>query len=564
MKFFYLFILLLGQSIILWAQQTQESVAEKLQTQLALFPQEKLYLHLEKAVYAPGEQVRFRAYLVDAASHQPVTKSGYVYVELIDREERMVSWAKVRADSLQLFHGYLSLPEALEAGNYRIQGYTAYMKNQGNDKYLFRHTIQVQAEMCPVAEREEEPLAQEAFALQVKEDSDKITMDVVQSDGAVYPADSLYLLLHTRGELLYWASWQPGQEPFRLEKDSLPAGLSQLLLLDGKHRLLSERLLVMKQKKHEQIQVTAERKGERVTLHFSLLDSTMVASDNYVSIAVVAGRKRAECPSTILSSLLLTSELLEEVPSDGDLQVLHQSWKRYDMEAILTNCYVVPHTTYEPVSLEDNRLQVATLSDKEIKRKASSEKNFSHYQQYCSSFLSKKDIQKRGVTTTDELLVRLPGMLKYRNFFRAMSDGTTPTGDGCMVVVNDEVMQPYFDINKIEPSAITFMGVISGPQMAMFGSEGSPITDRDNFTMALQHALVISTRSADVQPKKRQKLSKVERREEETALYWNPVVKLEKEFSVSFDLSASQKSYQVILEGVLEDGRIVCVDMKPQ
>lgn len=41
----------------LCARRTAEIVAEKLQTQLALFPQEKLYLHLDKQVYAPGEQV---------------------------------------------------------------------------------------------------------------------------------------------------------------------------------------------------------------------------------------------------------------------------------------------------------------------------------------------------------------------------------------------------------------------------------------------------------------------------------------------------------------------------
>ena len=41
----------------LCARRTAEIVAEKLQTQLALFPQEKLYLHLDKQVYAPGEHV---------------------------------------------------------------------------------------------------------------------------------------------------------------------------------------------------------------------------------------------------------------------------------------------------------------------------------------------------------------------------------------------------------------------------------------------------------------------------------------------------------------------------
>lgn len=199
-----------------------------------------------------------------------------------------------------------------------------------------------------------------------------------------------------------------------------------------------------------------------------------------------------------------------------------------------------------------------------MERKSSSEKAFSRYQQYCTSFLSRKDIEKRKATTTDELLVRLPGMSKYRNYYRALSEGRTPRGVGCIVVFNDEVTQPYFDINQIEPSAITFMGVISGPKVGMFGSKDSPIEGKDNHTMTPQHALVISTRPVPALSKKRVELSEVERRDKDTIFYWNPAVKLEKEFSISFDMPSSHSNCRVVLEGILEDGRIVCVDAKPQ
>lgn len=470
----------------------------------------------------------------------------------------------MRADSLHLFHGYLLLPEALEAGSYRVQGYTDYMRNTGNKEYLFRQTIQVLAEACPIAEQETVLLEQENYVLQVKEVSDKIAIEVTQSDRVAYPADSLYLLLHTRGELLSWTSWKPGQEPLCLDKDRLPVGVSQLLLLDGRNRLLSERLLVMRQPEKEQIKVEAERKGERMTLHFFLVDSTLIASDNYVSIAVVAGKEKVAGSSGIYSNMLFTSDLLEgEVPEDG-LSVVRQSWKRYDMEAVLNNRYVVPSIPYESALSETDDRQVTTRLDEDGKQEVSSEKGFFRYQHYCSFSLSKKDIERRKVTTTDELLVRLPGMSKYRNYYRALSGGATPTGNGCMVVFNDEVMQPYFDINQIEPSAITFMGVISAPKMAMFGSEGSPIVDRNNLTMVPQHALVISTRSVDASSEKRVELSEVKGGDKDTIFYWNSAVKLEKEFSISFDMPSSHSNYRVVLEGILEDGRIVCMDAKPQ
>lgn len=76
--------------------------------------------------------------------------------------------------------------------------------------------------------------------------------------------------------------------------------------------------------------------------------------------------------------------------------------------------------------------------------------------------------------------------------------------------------------------------------------------------MVPQHALVISTRSVDASSEKRVEPSEVKGRDKDTIFYWNPAVKLEKEFSISFDMPSSHSNYRVVLEGILEDGRIVC------
>ncbi len=121
--------------------------------------------------------------------------------------------------------------------------------------------------------------------------------------------------------------------------------------------------------------------------------------------------------------MLFTSDLLEgEVPEDG-LSVMRQSWKRYDMEAVLNNRYVVPSIPYESALSETDDRQVTTRLDEDGKQKGFFRKGFSRYQHYCSFSLSKKDIERRKATTTDELLIRLPGMSKYRNYYRALSGG---------------------------------------------------------------------------------------------------------------------------------------------
>ena len=47
-------------------------------------PQEIIYVHTDRPYYVPGDTVWFRAHLVDAVTHTPISRSRYVYVELLD------------------------------------------------------------------------------------------------------------------------------------------------------------------------------------------------------------------------------------------------------------------------------------------------------------------------------------------------------------------------------------------------------------------------------------------------------------------------------------------------
>jgi uncharacterized protein YfaS (alpha-2-macroglobulin family) len=60
-------------------------------------PQEKVYLHVDKPFYKPGDDLWFNAYLSAAQSHAASTTSQLVYVELmnpkgsIDKTLRLVA-----------------------------------------------------------------------------------------------------------------------------------------------------------------------------------------------------------------------------------------------------------------------------------------------------------------------------------------------------------------------------------------------------------------------------------------------------------------------------------------
>ena len=126
------------------------SLPECLSTQLSLFPQEKVYLHTDKDSYIAGDTLWFRAYVVDAATHEPLTASRYVYAELRSSEKPPSGeWrpAPVRIRILErdgIYAGYFPLPLTSKSGDYTLTAYTAYMRNL-SPAYFFRKNIRVGA-----------------------------------------------------------------------------------------------------------------------------------------------------------------------------------------------------------------------------------------------------------------------------------------------------------------------------------------------------------------------------------------------------------------------------------
>src|SRR5690242_8495666 len=55
-----------------------------------MYHQEKIYIHLDKPLYAAGEDLWFKAYLLNASFHTPDSVSRVIYVELIDSDKKIV------------------------------------------------------------------------------------------------------------------------------------------------------------------------------------------------------------------------------------------------------------------------------------------------------------------------------------------------------------------------------------------------------------------------------------------------------------------------------------------
>ena len=142
-----LFPLLFIISILISKAQNKDektdAIAANIEQQLQLFPQEKIYLQCDRPSYISGETVWFRIYIQDASTHRPSEISRYAYVELINEQSSVVCRIKIKPDDdNRLHYGYLTLPDDLPEGNYRLRTYTRYLCNLGED-YFYSKNIRI-------------------------------------------------------------------------------------------------------------------------------------------------------------------------------------------------------------------------------------------------------------------------------------------------------------------------------------------------------------------------------------------------------------------------------------
>jgi len=119
----------------------EDKINSHFEQQLKIFPQEKIYLHTDKPYYISGERIWFRAHVVDAANHHPVCYSKYVYVELIDPVDSVVSRVKIREDE-GAYHGHILIPDTVPEGDYTIRAYTLYMQSL-DERDFFSKTVHI-------------------------------------------------------------------------------------------------------------------------------------------------------------------------------------------------------------------------------------------------------------------------------------------------------------------------------------------------------------------------------------------------------------------------------------
>jgi len=126
---FSLFLIFSGQ---IFAQGKAEQAIQKLDQN---FPQEKVYLLLNKEQYVAGDQIWFKAMVFDAYSRSNISTT--LFAELYDSSKKLIDKKLLTLYNSEA-DGNFTLPDDLKENVYYIRTYTTWMTNFSEDFQLIK------------------------------------------------------------------------------------------------------------------------------------------------------------------------------------------------------------------------------------------------------------------------------------------------------------------------------------------------------------------------------------------------------------------------------------------
>jgi hypothetical protein len=98
---------------------------------------EKVYLHIDRESYYPGDDIWFKAYLIDASDNLLSSNSINLHVELISPDLKIIDSRVIKLNN-GLGNGDFRLSDKLKSGRYRVRAYTNYMRNFGDQVFFYK------------------------------------------------------------------------------------------------------------------------------------------------------------------------------------------------------------------------------------------------------------------------------------------------------------------------------------------------------------------------------------------------------------------------------------------
>jgi hypothetical protein len=200
------------------------------------------------------------------------------------------------------------------------------------------------------------------FSLHTAWKNDKLWVSINRETGVVLP--KMHLLVHCRGDIVYFDRWNSDRNALTFEKDLLRSGVNHIMFLSEDYQPLSERLVFCNKNDHIEPEIKPDKEKyknrEHAVINFSLDGiETFISKDTVqvdFSISVTSDRDvQIDTTTNILTQILLESELkgtisnpayyfseVPEVESNADLLMMTHGWTRYDIPKAMRGEFTVP------------------------------------------------------------------------------------------------------------------------------------------------------------------------------------------------------------------------------
>ncbi len=94
--------------------------------------QEKVFVHTDKTTYLTGETIWFKAYCVQASTHQLSSRSKALNIDMIDNQGKAVEQIRIQLTG-GVGRGQIFVGPKLVTGHYSLRAYTSWMRNLDTD-----------------------------------------------------------------------------------------------------------------------------------------------------------------------------------------------------------------------------------------------------------------------------------------------------------------------------------------------------------------------------------------------------------------------------------------------
>jgi hypothetical protein len=116
-----------------------QSIDSLVKTYHSKVPQEKIHVHFDNSLYAPGQTVWYKAYLLKDLAPSGLSKT--LYIDWVDEEGKLLS-RSVTPVANSIATGDFTIPQKYKGTRIQVMAYTKWMLNF-DSSFLFHQTLRV-------------------------------------------------------------------------------------------------------------------------------------------------------------------------------------------------------------------------------------------------------------------------------------------------------------------------------------------------------------------------------------------------------------------------------------